>query len=79
MLRMSLLALGVAVMLAATATPTHAIAPEPSEKCDDLQNRCLHRENGICVIWHDECLVKKPVGHGPKRSRRRLGSHRHHA
>jgi hypothetical protein len=77
MLRRTILAVAVVLTLVATAPPVRADPPEPSEKCDDLQNRCLHRENGICVIWHEECLVKKPVGHGPKRSKRSFGGHKH--
>lgn len=69
-----LLILLTAVALAAgTATASRAEPPlPPSEKCDDLQNRCLHRENGICQIWHDECLIKHATsshggGHGGKK------------
>jgi hypothetical protein len=78
MLRRTLLAAAVVLTLVATAAPVRAAPPEPSEKCDDLQNRCLHEEKGICVIWHDECLVRKPVsGHGPKRAKKGFG-HKHH-
>jgi len=75
MLRVILLA-GVLVALVAAPMPSYADAPEPTEKCDNLQDRCLHHEGGICVIWHDECLVKKPVGHGAKIQRHRYGARR---
>ena len=62
-------------LLAATPLPLHADPQEPTEKCDNLQDRCLHNEKGVCVVWHDECVVKKPVGHGAKRHKLRLGAH----
>jgi hypothetical protein len=78
MLRTLMLAGAMALAVATTPAPSYAEAPEPSEKCDNLQDRCLHHENGICVIWHDECMVKKPVGHGAKRSRHRPGAKKSH-
>ncbi|HEY2386053.1 MAG TPA: hypothetical protein VGK30_03760 [Candidatus Binatia bacterium] len=73
MLRTLVLATFVALAVVTTPVPSRAAAPqEPTEKCDNLQDRCLHHEEGVCIVWHDECMVKKPVGHGSKRSKRRF-------
>jgi hypothetical protein len=79
MLRILVLAAVVAVLATVTTpAPSRAEPQEPTEKCDNLQDRCLHHEEGICIVWHDECMVKKPVGHGVKRSKRRPGSKKDH-
>ena len=72
MLLATVVALFSLLAVVTTPAPSRAVPQEPTEKCDNLQDRCLHHEEGICIVWHDECMVKKPVGHGTKRSRRRF-------
>jgi hypothetical protein len=72
--------LTIIVALALTlsaASWTHAEPPPPSEKCDDLQNRCLHRENGICQIWKNECMSRHPTSGGGHGSKKHSGRKRH--
>ncbi len=76
MLRPLLVASAAALALVATPAPSRAAPLEPTEKCDNLQDRCLHHENGICIVWHDECVAKKPIGHGVKHSKHRPGAHK---
>ena len=70
-------------LIAAGSIPAWAEAvQEQSEKCDDLQMRCLHRENAICEVYKEECAAtqrraeRSGGGHGPKKER--IGRPRHH-
>ena len=81
-MRITFIAAAALALIACGSIPVWAEAvQEQSEKCDDLQMRCLHRENAICEVYKEECSPQRRAqtsggGHGPKKER--PGRHRNH-
>jgi hypothetical protein len=68
-------ALALTAASAGAARAGQAPPLEQSEKCEDLQTRCLHRENAICQVWHDECMEQHHVAatHGAHKPHKHEG------
>ncbi|MBI3767849.1 MAG: hypothetical protein HY271_05045 [Deltaproteobacteria bacterium] len=68
----------VAVALVVGAAPTlHAEPAPPSDKCDDLQVRCLHREAEVCRMWQSQCLTRRPAATRGSHAKKHAGRKRH--
>jgi hypothetical protein len=72
------LVVSVAIALVVGAAPTLRAEPAlQTEKCDDLQTRCLHRENEVCRLWQSQCVARRPTATHGSHSKKHAGRRRH--